>query len=178
MSKITQGELLEARTYTPYAKWSFYRPHPRFTATGEITNHATGEITSPPSRTKQDFKDQCDINNIIKSFKLTGQITHLNQQAAMGRFENLPDEIDFQTSMNTIRTAGLAFEALPAKLRDRFGNDPAAFLSFVADPENKDEATRLGIFNKPAEPATAAGGAPPPPPPPPPAAAASAEPAK
>lgn len=138
----------------------------------DITNHVTGEVSHPVSRTKQEFKDQCDINTILKQFKLTGQIKHINAQAALGRYEDLPDEVDFQSSLNTIRDAGIAFESLPAKVRDRFGNDPAKFLAFLADPENKDEAQRLGLIKKPeqAPPSAPGGGNPPPSAPPPPAA--------
>lgn len=147
----------------PYPRFSFYRPHDRRSAfKNEEINPVTGEVTIPVSRTKQEFKDQCDINNIIKSFKLTGQISHINAQAAQGRFEDMPDENDFQTSMNVIRSATESFAALPAKIRDRFQNNPQQFLAFCSDPENKDEAIKLGIVKKPV-PAPAA---PPPPPPP------------
>lgn len=173
MKTLFDGPLAEpsTSTYRTHSSFSFYRPHSRVTApTGEYIVPGTGEvIPAPPSRTKQEFKDQCDINNIIKSFKLTGQINHVAANAAKGRYENLPDEVDFQTSLNTIRTASMAFESLPSKLRDRFGNDPTAFLEFISDPENLDEATRLGLIKKP-EPAPVAtagsGGTPPPPAPP------------
>lgn len=170
-------------TYSTHSSFSFYRPHSRvFMPTGETHNPVTGEvIPAPPSRTKQEFKDQCDINNIIKAFKLTGQINHIAANAAKGRYEDLPDEVDFQTSLNTIRAASNAFESLPAKLRDRFGNDPTAFLAFLSDPENIEEATRLGILKKPEPAPTAAagsGGTSPPPAPPAAAAAASPEPPK
>lgn len=165
MSKSVQGEPLAhtadphtgSPTLTfPYARFSFYRPHTRSATwwTGDVINPVTGEVSRPPSRTKQDFRDQCDINNIIKQYKITGQIQHISAAAAQGRFEDLPDPIDFQQSLNTIREADQAFAALPAKLRDRFGNDPSQFLSFLSDPENLDEARRLGIVNPLPEPAS------------------------
>jgi phage internal scaffolding protein len=159
---------LEARTYTPYSQWSFYRPHKRVVFDGTITNPITGEITSPPSRAKQEFKDQCDMNNIIKAYRLTGQINHVAANAAQGRYEDLPDEFDLQQSLNVVREADAAFASLPAKLRDRFGNDPGKFLGFLSDPDNLDEARRLGIVNSAPKPDT--GGANPPPPPSPPSA--------
>jgi phage internal scaffolding protein len=167
MAKQTNLEL-EARTYTPYSRWSFYRPHARVVYDGTITNPVTGEITSPPSRAKQEFKDQCDMNNIIKAYRLTGQINHVAANAAQGRYEDLPDEFDLQQSLNVVREADAAFASLPAKLRDRFGNDPAKFLGFLSNPENIDEARRLGIINsvKP----ESGGNNPPPPPSPSPAA--------
>lgn len=163
MSKINQGEPVAHRadphtgstpTTFPYAPFSFYRPHTRSSTwwTGEVANPISGEVKRPPSRTKQDFKDQCDINNIIKAYKITGQVQHISAAAAQGRFEYLPDPMEFQDSLNTIRAADQAFAALPAKIRDRFANDPALFLGFLSDPENADEARRLGILNPSAAP--------------------------
>lgn len=41
------------------------------------------------------------------------------------------------------------FDTLPSKLRLRFGNDPAEFLSFVEDPANDQEMIDLGLKPKP-----------------------------
>lgn len=157
----------------------WYTPHAPVTEDGTLVHPVTGEVYKPAVRVKQEFRDECDINNIIKAFTLTGQITHISAKAKSGVFMDLPDDIDFQTSMNVVTKAGEAFDALPAKIRDRFHNSPAEFLEFVADPSNADELVKLGIREppprKPAEPATGTGGAGGPPPAPP-AAAASAEP--
>lgn len=159
---------------SPYSRWSFYRPHKRVQFVNELVNPVTGEITVPPSRTKQEFKDQCDMNNIIKAYRITGQVNHIAANAAMGRYEDLPDEFDLQQSLNTVREANDAFASLPSKIRDRFANDPSKFLAFLSDPNNLDEARRLGIVNPAPQPDT---GAPPPPPPPPPPTAVPAAPA-
>jgi phage internal scaffolding protein len=39
-----------------------------------------------------------------------------------------------------------SFLALPAKIRSRFGNDPALFVEFASDEANKDEMKALGLF--------------------------------
>lgn len=140
---------LEALTPTTYSMWSFYRPHARSTFDNEVIHPFTGEISHPPSMTKQEFKDQCDINNIIKAFKITGQINHMSANAQLGMYADLPDPIDYQDAQNTIRQASESFASLPAKVRDRFENDPALFLAFLSDPANKDEAQALGLLNKP-----------------------------
>lgn len=131
------------------AKWDFYTPHQPVRTDGSITNIYTGEVTHPPSRTKQEFKDQCNINKIIKEFTITGQITHISAKAAQGAFIDLPADLDYQNSLNIMIKAEDAFMALPAKVRDRFGNDPAAFLAFVGDPKNADELIELGIRERP-----------------------------
>ena len=132
-------------TFTPIL--DFYRPHVRSATwyTGELTNYATGEVFIPPRRVKQEFVAECDINNILKQYKLTGQIRHINEKAAQGAYEDLPDPIDFQDALNIVLAGETSFATLPAHVRDRFGNDPAQFLEFLADPANQDEAIKLGL---------------------------------
>jgi len=139
----------------PTKKMSLHRPHRRIQEHGELINIHTGEAIIPPSMTKQEFIRECDVNNVIKAYKTHGMLTHVNAKAAQGAYQDLPDSVDFQESLHIIMVAENAFMTLPAKVRDRFGQDPAEFLAFLNDPENADEARRLGIL-KPQE-------APPPP---------------
>lgn len=128
-----------------------YRPHARVYYTGEIINPHSGEVTVPPSMTKQEFVRECDINNIIKAFSRTGMLNHVSARAAEGAYQDLPDNIDFQESLAVIEHAEAAFMTLPAKVRDRFGNEPERFLAFMADPANKDEIYELGLAVRPAQ---------------------------
>lgn len=122
-----------------------YRPHKRVQEHGAILNHVTGELTVPPSMTKQEFKRECDINNIIKHYSVSGMVNHVNAKAAQGAYQDLPDSVDFQESLHTIKMAEEAFMTLPAKVRDRFGQDPAEFLAFMANPDNLEEIRKLGL---------------------------------
>lgn len=131
------------------AFYGWYQPHQAVRSDGLLLNPKTGEFYKPVPRTKQDFKDQCDINNIIKAFTLTGQINHISAKAATGVFMDVPDGLDYQAALNTVIAAENAFMALPALIRDRFKNDPAEFLEFVTNPANADELVRLGIRNAP-----------------------------
>jgi len=124
---------------------SFYIPHRRVQYTGELVNHETGEVFTPPSRTKQSFLAECDINNIIKAFKVTGQIRHINEKAASGAFIDLPEPQEFQDALHAVKAAHVSFMALPAHTRSRFGNDPAQFLDFMSDPSNQDEIIKMGL---------------------------------
>lgn len=128
-----------------HTTYSFHRPHKRVQYTGELINHKTGEVFTPPDRTKQQFVEQCDINRIVKQFTKTGQFTHLSANLAKGTYTDLPDSIEFQDSMNLVIQAEQAFASLPSKTRSRFGNDPAEFLAFMSDPSNQDEAIKLGL---------------------------------
>lgn len=152
------------------AKNSFYVPHDRSATwyTGELVDDKTGEIITPPSMTKQAFVAECDINNILKQYRLTGQIRHITAKAAQGAYQDLPDPLDFQDAMNIVLEAQTSFATLPSQVRDRFGNDPEQFLQFMADPANQDEIIKLGLASDKRPPAE--GAQPPSPPPEPPQA--------
>jgi phage internal scaffolding protein len=100
-----------------------------------------------PSRTKQEFKDECDINNIVKRYKKTGVITHYkNTNGVYGDFSN---PVDYQTALNSIMEANDMFMELNAELRKKFDNDPKKLIEFINDEKNRDEAIKLGIIEKP-----------------------------
>lgn len=132
---------------------SFYFPHSRVAYDPHVVVTATGELVIPERRTKQNHIAECDINNIMKQYSKTGQITHMSAKAAQGAYADLPDDLDFQVSMNIVAEGRSAFATLPAKVRDRFGNDPAQFLAFMADPDNQDEAIKMGLATRVATPA-------------------------
>ena len=124
---------------------SAYIPHKRVTFDGTLLDPKTGELVKPPTRTKQSFVAECDINTILKQYSATGQLKHIRANAALHRYEDLPDDLDFQTALNIVKDGETAFASLPSKVRDRFGNDPANFLEFMANPENSQEAVKLGL---------------------------------
>lgn len=128
-------------------KYAHYRPHKRVTFDGKWTNPHTGEIVALPSMTKQEFKRECDINNIIKQFSTTGMLNHVSANAKLGAYLHLPDSYDFQESLETVAQAEKAFMTLPSKLRERFDNEPSKFLAFAGDPKNLDEMRTLGLAN-------------------------------
>lgn len=129
-------------------KYSFYRPHARVTAPTHLLNPHTGELVEPERRVKQSFVRECDINNILKQYSVTGQIKHISAKAQQGAYMDLPDDVDFQTSLQIVKDGEAAFATLPAKTRDRFHNDPAEFLMFMADPANQEEAISLGLATR------------------------------
>jgi len=131
-------------------KTGFARAHARVSVDGLLLNHQTGEFEKPKTRTKQSFKDECDINNILQQYSATGMIRHMRNEQP--RYADLPDDVDFQAAMNTVLQAESAFASLPSKVRNRFHNDPAEFLAFMSDPKNLEEMISLGLVKKPADP--------------------------
>ncbi len=98
------------------------------------------------SRTKQQFKDECDINNILSKYQKSGAVTHVNKHAAEYGFATSED---FTSAMFLVTDAQAMFNELPSSLRTKFKNDPAEFLEFVQDPENADELVELGLAPPP-----------------------------
>lgn len=104
-------------------------------------------IVKGPSLTQQQFKDECDINNILRSYTETGTINHINRKNHLyGDFSDIPN---FQESLDIVRYAEEQFMLLPAKVRARFENDPAQLVAFCNDPNNMQEAIELGLADAP-----------------------------
>ena len=99
-----------------------------------------------PSMTQQQFKSQCDINQIIKKFEKTGLVTHLNH--SQGQYGDFSKISNFQENLNMVMQAQMAFDALPAAVRKRFANDPSQLLDFIQDDSNYDEALKLGLVSQ------------------------------
>ena len=98
------------------------------------------------SLTKQAFKSECDINNIMRKWRNTGVITHIRNSA--GQYGDFSSVSDYQSALNAVMDAQDSFMALPSQLRSRFENDPAKLLSFLQDPANKAEAIALGLVEE------------------------------
>lgn len=126
-------------------QYSFYRPHKRVTFDNLKLDPRTGELVEIPSMTKQEFVAECDINNIIKQYSTSGVIKHISAKAAEGQYVDLPDDVDFQQSLEIVRQGQAAFATLPSSVRSRFQNNAQEFLMFMADPANQDEMIKLGL---------------------------------
>lgn len=98
-------------------------------------------------RTKQSFKDETDVNQIIQKHTRMNTLSHLEQWG--GQYGDLAS-FDFQDAQNQIAHANSMFEQLPASVRNTFSNSPELFFEYVNDPENEDDlATKLPELAKP-----------------------------
>ena len=106
-----------------------------------------GIVFEKPSRVKQSFKDDCDVNNIMARYATAGEICHVNCAIPMsGDFTMAP--ADYQEAMALVLDAENKFAALPSDVRKRFDNNPINLLQFVQEPEkNYEEGVKLGLFN-------------------------------
>lgn len=113
-----------------------------------------------PTLTKQAEASSADINTIVKRWMATGALpVHLNQGIA--QFADVSEIPDYRGCLDVVLQAQKLFSELPSSVRQRFDNDPAAFLDFTQDPSNLDEMVSLGLATKRVEPSTGSDNAPP-----------------
>lgn len=93
-----------------------------------------------PSRVKQEFLEESDINTLVKRFLKTGQMP----EPVAGRYADFTQVEDYQEVMNRIINFENEFMSLPAEMRKRFDNDPANLIEFLA--KSPDEARKLGLL--------------------------------
>lgn len=108
----------------------------------KISTPLTFPENSP--HTKQEFKAESDINTIMAQYMRTGELPKINEVAP--QFLDVTD-MDFQTHMNSIREAQELFDSLPSAIRNRFQNDPGAFIDFTSDEINRPELARMGLLS-------------------------------
>lgn len=105
------------------------------------------------TRTKQAFKDECDINNIMAQYRQTGLIRHLAK--GQPQYLDVSDVPDFRTALDHVATVSEFFSGLPAELRANFHNDPARFMDSLDDPETVEYLKRFGVDAEGAKTASA-----------------------
>lgn len=115
-----------------------------------------GLFNKPPSEvldfsdqeviTTQEFKEESDINTIMARHANLGIAPTFTGD--VGRYEDFATAPSFHEAMEIIAKSQQQFEALPAKVRERFDNDPGKFLEWAHDEKNIDEAERMGLLNE------------------------------
>lgn len=106
---------------------------------------ATATVNDEPSLTQQQFIEDCDINVLARRFGLvdTSMPVAPIDPRHYGDFTEVPD---LRTALDLVNDARNRFMELPARMRERFNNSPGRLWDFVNDPENADEAVRLGLL--------------------------------
>lgn len=116
------------------------------------TNAASNEsglACEDASLAQQHFKDECDINNILRQFNITGQLPNAPLSPRYGDFTGITD---YKTALDWVIAVDDEFMALPADLRARFKNEPANLIEFLNNEANRQEAETLGLVeSKPLE---------------------------
>lgn len=100
-----------------------------------------------PGRTKTSFRDETDINKMVAKFRATGIAPRVSEVVA--RYADVSDIPTYAEAFNQVQEAQKMFLALPSAIRTRFGNNPGQLLEFCSDKNNRDEAIKLGLVEKP-----------------------------
>lgn len=104
----------------------------------------TGITFTEPSRTKQDFVEECDINNIMRRYEVNGILPIGNAQEPV--FADVSEYGDYRESLHRVMAASDAFNSLPSELRKKFDYDPQKMIDFIKDPANKEECIKYGFI--------------------------------
>lgn len=107
-----------------------------------------GTCCAEPSLTKQSFREECDINSLLKRYGVIPE-GRAGQVPVFGDFTAVPDYLQAQA---ILIDAQERFELLPSNIRERFKNNPLELLKFVSEPLNQEEAIALGIAEAPPAP--------------------------
>ena len=100
------------------------------------------------SLTQQQFRDECDINNIMKKAEKTGLFPVCKAQPVYGDFSKRMSTLE---AMNFAATIKRQFAALPVEIRSRFDHNVANLVEFLADEKNLEESYKLGLRIEPEE---------------------------
>ena len=110
----------------------------------DVSTHPdTGEVLS--SMTRQEHKEECDINSILARYERTGELPPGRQP----RYVHC-DSMTYQESLAVVQQANEAFHELPARIRDMYSNNPTLFLEAFdrKDPELVEAALKYGVIKE------------------------------
>lgn len=103
-------------------------------------------VNDEPTMTQQQFKDEADINNIMRKYGADPVAFNALTRKG-GVYADFSQVTDYHGMLQQVADAQDAFGALPAQIRSRFANDPGALIQFLNDPKNHDEGVELGLFD-------------------------------
>lgn len=105
-------------------------------------------VVEGPSMTRQEFKDECDINVLMSKYEGHGTgpgnlMMHGDPAMWYADFTMLPETLmDYHAYMDR---AQASFMRLSANVRREFDNDPTLFVEFASDPGNLEKMREWGL---------------------------------
>lgn len=106
-----------------------------------------GIVFPVDSLTQQHFKQECDVNYIVKRYVQTGELEHVSENPPhYGDVADLPK--DLFSAYEAVDRAEAAFMDLPSDVRKQLDNDPANLSAWLNNPDNKSAAVRYGLLNQ------------------------------
>lgn len=104
-----------------------------------------------PSLTQQQFKDECEIESLLKAHNLSQVMGIVNNHDRQPLYADVTDIPDFHDAQNHVARATEYFEGLPSDVRSRFNNSLSEFLTTLNNPDAREALTEMGVFKKAAD---------------------------
>ena len=101
-------------------------------------------INNEPSRTKQSFAEELNVDNIIRRVGANNIAAAYQFEGSYGEF----DEMDMAEAIEKVDKARALFLAVPSKIRAEFDNNPGKFIDFVTNPANEQAVRDMGLANE------------------------------
>lgn len=98
---------------------------------------------------QQHFKDEVDINTIVRRFGVSGQMPDFLPSGVYGDFSGIED---YDSAVAAIERAQDGFMSLPAEVREKFSNDPGRLIQ-LAQTMSEDDFGKLVFPPGPVPPA-------------------------
>lgn len=95
------------------------------------------------SRTKQSFRDECDVNLIVKNHGRNGVVSHFN--GAEPSFGDYTEAVDLKAAMDRVFEANETFASLPSAVRRVAGESPVEMLAMLQDPDGANDLVDAGL---------------------------------
>jgi len=108
----------------------------------DAASNESGLACEDASLTQQHFRDETDINNILRQFNVTGLLPETPVSPKYGDFTGIGD---YHTALLRVMATEEEFMNLPANIRARFDNDAGNLIEFLNDDNNREEAEKLGL---------------------------------
>lgn len=102
------------------------------------------DFTDTVSLTRQEFADECDINNLMAQYEKTG-VLPASMRDNVPQYLDVTGIPDYRETLDMLNDATDAFMALPAVVRKEFDNDAIKFVEFARDPENLPQMRTWGL---------------------------------
>lgn len=96
-----------------------------------------GLTFTQPSLTRPQFAPECDLRTIIERFMRTGEIRQPAERPTIDGVEGLPST--FEEMMQNVALARQRFEMLPLEERNKYNNDPEAWLQALQEQQNEQD---------------------------------------
>ncbi len=96
--------------------------------------HGGLDFKNHPTRTKQSFADECNVNLIMARYASTGTVLQTINQTP--RYEEYANVDDYKSAMDLIKETERNFNCMSPEMRESFNNNPQELLDLVGAIDN------------------------------------------